>query len=77
MGGGGGGNDEDIEGETPKIFRHPKGGLRKCVHFKTNRAGGGGGSLKIELLEGGLLKFQASSSISSFPTDFDQIAVPF
>ena len=30
-GGGGGG---------PKIFRHPKGGLRKFVYFKTNRKGG-------------------------------------
>ena len=26
-----------------KIFRHPKGGLRKFVYLKTNRRGGGGG----------------------------------
>ena len=27
--------------EVPKIFRHPKGGLRKFVYFKTNRKGWG------------------------------------
>ena len=31
--------DEDIEGGPPKIVRHPKGGLRKFVYFKTNRRG--------------------------------------
>ena len=46
-------------GRAPKIFRHPKGGLRKFVYFKTNRRVGA--PKKLNRLRGGLLKFQASS----------------
>ena len=45
-------------GGAPKIFRHPKGGHRKFVYFKTN--GRVGAPKKLNRLRGGLLKFQAS-----------------
>ena len=49
-------------GGAPKMFRHPKGGLRKFVYFKTNRREGG--SQKIELLARGAAK------ISSFESQY-------
>ena len=50
---------------APKIFRHPKGGLRKFVYFKTNSRGG---SQKIEPLARGAAK------ISSF--EFQYLHLP-
>ena len=49
--------DEDIERGAPKIFKHPKGGLRKFVYFKTNRKGGP--PKKIEPLVRGAAKISS------------------